>query len=54
MSFRQKKSMKTGTNALRRTVQCWVDVSTHVMATETVTSIAVINFENDNSNALVR
>ena len=46
--------MKTGTNALRRTVQYWVDVSTDAMETETATPIAVINFETDNSNALVR
>ena len=46
--------MKTGTNALMRTVQCWVDVSTHAMVIETVTLTAVINFENDSWNALAR
>ena len=46
--------MRTGTNALKRTVRYWVDVFMHAMEIETVTPIAVINFENDNSNALVR
>ena len=46
--------MKTGTNALRRTVRYWVDVFMHAMGTETVMPIAVMNFVNDSSNALVR
>ena len=35
--------MRTGTNALKRTVRYWVDAFMHAMATETVTPIATIS-----------
>lgn len=44
----------TGTTAWMKTVCLWVDVFMHAMETETVKLIVMINFENDNSNALAR
>ena len=44
----------TGTTAWMKTVCLWVAVFMHAMETETVKPIVMINFENDNSNALAR